>query len=352
MSRQNVGFNDTSSFLIAQNALLRTTLTTVESVTRIMTPSLDGTTVTVSGTMDMSGNSIINAGSIAGTVSGTVATVTAAERAALPSTEGTTVYDSTVDALYTNDGAAWQRYWGTTSATGVDSIAMGAGAGLTSQGDYSVAIGNSAGQTSQEDYSIAIGNSAGQTSQSGFSVAIGLSAGNTGQGASAVAVGQVAGQSSQGVAGVAVGPGAGYTGQGAFAVAVGPGAGNTGQGASGVAVGTGAGNTGQGESAVAIGNSAGQTSQPANSIVLNATGVALTPGQVNSTYISPIRDAPAAGHGIILQHKSTGEVVKGIQVASDPGATDGEIGSITWSDTFLYIRTTTGWKKVAITAVA
>jgi hypothetical protein len=56
-----------------------------------------------------------------------------------------------------------------------------------------------------------------------------------------------------------------------------------------VAVGKGAGQTSQGSSCVAIGYQAGQTSQPNNSIILNASGVALNPATTSAFYVNPIR---------------------------------------------------------------
>jgi len=56
-----------------------------------------------------------------------------------------------------------------------------------------------------------------------------------------------------------------------------------------VAVGKGAGQTSQGSSCIAIGYQAGQTSQPNNSIVLNASGVALNPATTSAFYVNPIR---------------------------------------------------------------
>jgi hypothetical protein len=90
---------------------------------------------------------------------------------------------------------------------------------------------------------------------------------------------------------VAIGASAGQFTQGASAVAIGYQAGQTGQSASAVAIGASAGQTVQGANAIAIGNMAGATGQFGGSIVLNASGVALNPGQTGF-FVDPIRVAP------------------------------------------------------------
>lgn len=86
-----------------------------------------------------------------------------------------------------------------------------------------------------------------------------------------------------------IGGEAGKTSQSANAVAVGYQAGTTTQGNGAVAIGALAGASYQGNNAVAIGNKAGQTSQFAGSIVLNASGVDLSPSNAGC-YINPIRN--------------------------------------------------------------
>ncbi len=128
----------------------------------------------------------------------------------------------------------------TTLRTAESKIALGASAGSTTQGTSAVAIGNQAGGTNQGQESVAIGSSAGNSNQNIQSVAIGNNAGAFSQGQRAVAIGSLAGSNTQG------------------------------------------------DYAVAIGNFAGGTNQPANSIVINASGVALN-GSAAGFFVDPIR---------------------------------------------------------------
>jgi hypothetical protein len=155
---------------------------------------------------------------------------------------------------------------------------------------------------------IALGYGAGETSQGNASTAIGAFAGQSAQGANAVALGFNAGQTTQGIAAVAVGIASGYLLQGVDAVAIGSGAGYTSQGTQSVAIGKLAGNTGQGLQAIAIGSGAGQTSQPANSIVINASGSTLN-GAAAGFYVRPIREV--IGPQTVYYNPATYEVTWG-----------------------------------------
>ena len=187
-------------------------------------------------------------------------------------------------------------------------LAVGSGAGQTSQGANSVAVGTNAGQTSQGIQAVAIGLYAGRTTQGDFAVSLGNAAGQTSQGSGAVAVGQGAGGSAQGLSSIAVGREAGKISQGNYAlsigyfagndqqqqgaVAIGAQAGQNSQGTNAVAIGTGAGTNTQGAAAIAIGYLAGDTSQAANTIILNASGSAVNgvASQTNRFYVSPVRN--------------------------------------------------------------
>jgi hypothetical protein len=159
-----------------------------------------------------------------------------------------------------------------------------------------IALGAGAGNDSQQDFAVAIGNDAGNTSQQNSAVAIGLKAGFTDQGADSIAIGSGAGYISQQQYSIALGNIAGQTNQGSDSVAIGSNAGNENQGTQSVALGVSAGSTGQGESSVAIGYQAGFTTQAANTIILNASGVAVNgvSGQTGSFYVSPVRNADSS----------------------------------------------------------
>ena len=60
-----------------------------------------------------------------------------------------------------------------------------------------------------------------------------------------------------------------------------------------VSLGVAAGSTLQGAAAIAIGYKAGLVSQPASSIILNASGAALSGISTNALYVDPIRGTPS-----------------------------------------------------------
>lgn len=142
------------------------------------------------------------------------------------------------------------------------------------------------------------------------SVAVGFGAGSTTQGINCTAVGHFAGNSLQSDGAVAVGRIAGATSQGIDCVAVGNKAGNANQAQNAVALGQQAGLTGQGAAAVAIGARAGETNQHANSIILNASGLALNSDGTSRFYVKPIRNNTAIT--TLLGYDATsGEITSG-----------------------------------------
>ena len=90
--------------------------------------------------------------------------------------------------------------------------ALGANAGLTSQGGSAVAIGACAGLNTQGGSAVAIGRSAGSTTQGNHAVAIGLCAGLSNQGNCAIAIGRCAGRISQPACSIAIGVNVNATG--------------------------------------------------------------------------------------------------------------------------------------------
>ena len=184
----------------------------------------------------------------------------------------------------------------------IGSIAIGYHAGQTTQARDSIAIGTFAGLTSQAQDCVAIGWSAGKANQTRFSVAVGYEAGETTQGETCVAIGQRAGNDRQSVGSIAIGYQAGQTTQARDTIAIGTQAGETSQRQDSVAIGIGAGQgttSGLGTSSVAIGAYAGNASQVANSICINASGLAVNPANAGC-YIRPIRGVPwGLGVGVV-----------------------------------------------------
>ena len=160
-------------------------------------------------------------------------------------------------------------------------------------------------KSAQDYYAVAIGSGAGQTSQGPGCVAIGYLAGKVNQD-QGTAIGSRAGEITQGLGAVAVGVDTGRNNQGTHSVAVGKWAGKDNQGQEGIAIGYFAGYTSQGEDSIAIGKEAGKTNQAARSIILNATDSALDTTQTDSLIIKPIRSA--AMTTILGYDAGTGEV--------------------------------------------
>jgi hypothetical protein len=178
---------------------------------------------------------------------------------------------------------------------GIRAVAIGLSAGNNTQGAHAIAIGEGTGAVIQGVNSIAIGPYAGYNVQDASAVAIGNSAGYVGQGEYTVAMGARSGQHYQGDEAIAIGVQAGAgdptlqaRGQQTLAIAIGSNAGQIDQRAASIAIGASAGSTGMGANAIAIGNRAGP-SVPENSIVINASGAALTSSVTETCTIKPIR---------------------------------------------------------------
>ncbi|MCX8482826.1 MAG: hypothetical protein ORN50_04545, partial [Crocinitomicaceae bacterium] len=204
---------------------------------------------------------------------------------------------------------------------GINAIAIGSSAGNYGQSAGALAIGYYAGATSQGLNSIAIGNQSGYSKQGSYAISIGSGAGISGQGSNAIAIGRLAAGSSdprypQGIGGIAIGNNAAYQAtQGLNAIAIGtnsaygnisnqfPGAiaigaysANSGQQTNAIAIGASAGSgtdalfSYQGENSIAIGYlaGAGNTALQPSTIVLNASGVVMTPG-TSGSYMRPLR---------------------------------------------------------------
>ena len=187
-------------------------------------------------------------------------------------------------------------------------VAVGVNAGA-SQANNAIAVGGNAG-TIQLGGAIAIGAGAG-SNQKGSAIAIGVDAGDGNQGDSAISLGNGAGNTNQGDSAIAIGNGAGSSAQGSNSIAIGSGAGSSAQDGQSIAIGLNVGSAGQGTNCVAIGTgSANLTAQPNNTIILNASGLALNPISSSGTFINPIRgdNTPA---NICFYNTTTKEVTQG-----------------------------------------
>jgi hypothetical protein len=153
-----------------------------------------------------------------------------------------------------------------------------------------IALGIGAGITSQSANTVAIGRSAGGNTQGAESVAIGYFAGEVTQGANSISIGRLAGGNVQGVGGVAIGRAAGFDTQGSNSVAIG----------------TTSGETLQGNDSVAIGRSAGRTNQANNTIILNATGSNLEQTTANTFTVKPVRNIVTGN--VVFYNNTSGEI--------------------------------------------
>ena len=121
-----------------------------------------------------------------------------------------------------------------------------------------------------------------------------------------ISLGDGAGSATFGAA-IAIGQYAGNTNQSGTGLGLGFRAAFSDQGAAAVAIGVDAGRYTQGSFAIAIGEQAGETNQPANSIILNASGVALN-GAAAGFYVSPIRNDASTGN-VLTYNTTTKEIV-------------------------------------------
>jgi hypothetical protein len=126
-----------------------------------------------------------------------------------------------------------------------------------------------------------------------------------------VAIGYGAGATSQGDSAVAIGEGAGSLDQGLYSVAIGNDAGTDNQGDRSVAVGTGAGRTNQGNYAVAIGRNAGYTNQGNNSIIINATTSTLNQITANTFTVAPVRNDVSNVAQVLFYNTTNKEITYG-----------------------------------------
>ena len=220
-------------------------------------------------------------------------------------------------------------------ANGPSRIAIGKRAGGGTPSQYGVAIGEDAGEYNQGANAVAIGIASGATSQGNYSISVGGSAGMRNQGTQSIAVGNAAGESNQGYTGVAIGTQAGWDSQGYQSVAIGTQAGKDSQGILSVAIGTYAGKFNQGQYAVAIGPQAGESGQPHNTIIINATELAVNgEGEPFRFYVAPIRDTTATAKGMFY-NTTTKEVTTATLAAV---ATSGSYNDLTNKPTPNYVQ--------------
>ena len=230
---------------------------------------------------------------IIGSISGNAATATTAATLATPRNINGVAFDGSGNITIPSTADA-------SNLTGIIPVAKG-GTGQTTVNGILTTLGFLGNN-------IAIGQQAGSIDLdvNANTIAIGGGAGNTSQGQSAISIGYVAGYLNQGKGSLAIGGNAAQVGQSDFAVALGAAAGQINQGKNAVAIGGFAGGANQGENAVAIGNLAGQNNQLANSIAINASGINLAATNAGF-YVNPVR-AAATTPDLLFYNSTTKEI--------------------------------------------
>jgi len=211
------------------------------------------------------------------------------------------------DAGVLNDFSIGIGYQAFINGSGNKSIAIGyATSGVGASGDNSILLGSEAGPVGNN--TIAIGANVLQALGIGVenAVVIGDNAGLAAGGNNIVVIGKSAAENALGNNIVAVGNGAGQNGMGNNSIAIGNLSGYTILDEV-IAIGSNTGANGLGNYSIAIGYEAGSNTQVNNTIILNASGVALDHTQANSFFVKPIRNANTAN--VLYYDDTTGEIL-------------------------------------------
>ncbi len=231
-------------------------------------------------------------------------------------------FDKTTDTLTTfnlRTTANTVILGSTANANATNGISIGANAANLGSGGNSIRIGAGAGANGTTlGNNIAIGLTAGSNSQGLGAIALGISSGSNTQGNGSIAIGTVAGNSQQGIQAIAIGVSAATTAQGNQSIAIGFSTATNNQGANSVVIGRGSGNN-IGANSVAIGAFAAANAAAANTLVLNATGSAITASTTNAMYVRPIRNND--GPNVVYYDPVSYEVTYGSTVAGATGPT-------------------------------
>jgi plastocyanin len=234
-------------------------------------------------------------------------------------------------AGYTTNGGSNARsvYIGTQAGRNTVStageVAIGYAAGMANSNSYSTGVGYEVFRISNGQYSVAIGYQAGRSSTGQRSTFVGAGAGKDNTGQYSVGIGYTSLQNTSGLNNVAIGYAAGYEG-GANTLT-----GNTntflGYNAS-----YGANTTIENSTAVG----ANITLTDSNTVILgNSTSVGV--GTTSPT--SKLHIDGTAGEQLRIANSFTPSST------SDP---TGDTGDIAWDDSYIYVRTSAGWKKAAL----
>jgi len=280
---------------------------------------------------------------------------------------------------------------------GEDAVAIGDEAGQNNQGAKAIAIGYQAGEENQVGNAIAIGNQAGEDTQGSAAIAIGYRAGELTQLGGSVAIGYQAGYNSQAEEAVAIGHQAGETNQAASSIAIGDEAGQSGQGGNAIAIGERAGHLNQHANTIVINaqtetelnttqtgefivkpvrNAVGTTMLMYNAttgevsytgspvtdikgsvfgddstLLIDAVSSTIPAAVLNGTATIDIRGSVFGDDSSVVIDGATGTVTGKIAPNSAAPSSEtevAEVGEIRVDDSYVYVRKSTGWGKIAI----
>jgi len=296
--------------------------------------TINGTTISLGGTGSITTTAISEGTNLYYTDARSRASISVSGSLSYNSSTGVISYTAPTLAAVATTGS-YTDLINVNGDNGPTRIAIGVATGYTG-GSNSISIGTAAGTSSSQGNRIAIGYYTGNTNQSQYATSIGYSAGQDNQGAYSVAIGSQVGQTNQGTNSVAIGHRTGTDTQGYESVAIGNIAGETNQGIRAIAIGLNAGRISQGDYAIAIGSEAGEVSQPNNTIILNASGVAINgEGESFRFYVAPIRDTTATSKGVF--YNTTTKEVTTATLATV--ATTGSYNDLIDKPTVNYVQT-------------
>ena len=287
--------------------------------------------------------------------------------------------------------------WAGQTSQGEDAVAIGDEAGQNNQGAKAIAIGYQAGEDNQIGDAIAIGNQAGEDNQGSAAIAIGYRAGELTQLGGSVAIGYQAGYNSQAEEAVAIGHQAGETSQSASSIAIGDEAAQSGQGGNAIAIGERAGHLNQHANTIVINaqtetelnttqtgefivkpvrNAVGTTMLMYNAttgevsytgspvtdikgsvfgddstLLIDAVSSTIPAAVLNGTATIDIRGSVFGDDSSVVIDGATGTVTGKIAPNSAAPSSESEVaevGEIRVDDSYVYVRKSTGWGKIAI----
>ena len=250
------------------------------------------------------------------------------------------------------------------SVGGGQNVAVGYQAGFTTNGGSnakSVYIGASAGRnTVSTQQEVAIGYAAGMANSNSYSTGVGYEVFRISNGQYSVAIGYHAGRSSTGQRSTFVGASAGKNNTGQYSVGIGYSSLQNTSGTNNVAIGYHAGY--EGGANILTGNSntflGYNASYGTNTTITNSTAVGANITLTDSNTVI-LGNSTSVGVGTTSPTSKLhidGTAGKQLRIAnsftpSSTSNTTGETGDIAWDDGYIYVRTSAGWQRAALSTL-